>query len=219
MSQGLTFLFTYTFSKTLFDSFAGNGANRLSNPFDAKSEKGLAEADIRHRVTSSALYELPFFRGRHGVAAQLFGGWQANGVLISQTGLPIYPIQPTEPIADGCPRCNPRPDRLANGNLPSDQRSLQRWFDTSAFKIAVGHYGTSGRNIITAPGLTNLDFSLFKNFYISESKRVQFRWESYNATNTPAFNAPGLTIGTGTFAQVTSAGLGRVMQFGLRYEF
>jgi len=121
------------------------------------------------------------------VAAQLLGGWQANGVLISQTGLPIYPIQPTEPIADGCPRCNPRPDRLADGNLPSDQRSLQRWFDTSAFKVAVGHYGTSGRNIITAPGLTNLDFSLFKNFYISESKRVQFRWESYNATNTPYF--------------------------------
>jgi Carboxypeptidase regulatory-like domain len=219
MSQGLTFLFTYTYSKALFDSFAGNGANRLSNPFNAKAEKGLAESDIRHRVTSSALYELPFFRGQSGIAAQLLGGWQANGVLISQTGMPIYPIQATEPIPDGCPRCNPRPDRLANGNLSSDQRTLQRWFDTSAFKIAVGHYGTSGRNILSAPGLTNLDFSLFKNFRVSESKRFQFRWETYNATNTPSFNAPGVTIGTGTFGQVTSAGLGRVMQFGLRFEF
>jgi hypothetical protein len=219
MSQGLTFLFTYTYSKALFDSFAGNGANRLSNPFNARAEKALAESDIRHRVTSSALYELPFFRGRSGVAAQLFGGWQANGVLISQTGLPIYPIQATEPIPDGCPRCNPRPDRLANGNLSSDQRTLQHWFDTSAFKIAVGHYGTSGRNILSAPGLVNLDFSLFKNFHVSESKRFQFRWEMYNATNTPAFSAPGVTIGTGTFGQVTAAGLGRVMQFGLRFEF
>ena len=52
-SRGLTFLSTYTFSKTLFDSFAGNGANRLSNPFDAKAEKGLAETDQRHRVTTS----------------------------------------------------------------------------------------------------------------------------------------------------------------------
>jgi hypothetical protein len=41
----------------------------------------------------------------------------------------------------------------------------------------------------------------------------------YNATNTPAFSAPGVTIGTGTFGQVTAAGLGRVMQFGLRFEF
>ena len=110
-------------------------------------------------------------------------------------------------------------DRLANGNLASDQRSLQRWFDTSAFKVAVGHYGTSGRNIITAPGLTNLDFSLFKNFYLSESKRVQFRWESYNATNTPAFNAPGVTIGTGTFGQVTSFRAMRSMTVNLRFRF
>ena len=61
-SQGLTLLSTYTFSKTMFDSFAGNGANRLSNPFDAKSEKGLAETNQRHRVTTSVLYELPLFR-------------------------------------------------------------------------------------------------------------------------------------------------------------
>jgi hypothetical protein len=218
-SQGLTFLATYTFSKTMFDSFAGNGANRLSNPFDAKSEKGLAETDQRHRVTTSVLYELPWLRTQKSIVGHVLGGWQANGVFTFETGLPMYPIQPTEPIADGCPRCNPRPDRLANGNLPSDQRSLQRWFDTSAFKIATGHYGTSGRNILTAPGLTNLDFSLFKNIHVTEDKRFQFRWEMYNATNTPPFNFPGLTIGTGTFGQVTSAGLGRVMQFGLRYEF
>jgi hypothetical protein len=60
---------------------------------------------------------------------------------------------------------------------------------------------------------------LFKNIRVTEEKRFQFRWEMYNATNTPPFNFPGLTIGTGTFGQVTSAGLGRVMQFGLRYEF
>lgn len=219
MSRGLTFLFTYTYSKTLFDSFAGNGANRLSNPFDARAEKGLGESDIRHRITSSALYELPFFRGRRGAAAQILGGWQANGVFTGQTGLPIYPIQSTEPIPDGCPRCNPRPDRLANGNLSNDQRTLQRWFDTSAFRIASGHYGTSGRNILSAPGLANLDFSLFKNFQVSEARRFQLRWEMYNATNSPAFNAPGLTIGAGTFGQVTSAGFGRVMQSGLRFEF
>jgi hypothetical protein len=65
----------------------------------------------------------------------------------------------------------------------------------------------------------NIDFSLFKNFRITESKKLQFRWEMYNATNTAAFNPPGLSIGTGTFGQVTSAGLPREMQFGLRLEF
>ena len=103
--------------------------------------------------------------------------------------------------------------------------ALKAWFDTSAFKIAVGHYGNSGRNILTAPGLTNLDFSLFKNFNVTEAKFFQFRWEMYNATNTPPFNnafgfaSANLTVGNGTFGQVTSSGTGRVMQFGLRYEF
>ncbi|HZO52067.1 MAG TPA: TonB-dependent receptor, partial [Bryobacteraceae bacterium] len=124
-----------------------------------------------------------------------------------------------QPLADECSRCNRRPDRIADGNLPGDQRSLRRWFDTAAFALATGHYGTSGRNVLTAPGLASLDFSLFKNFRIAESKNLQFRWEMYNATNTPSFNPPGLGIGTGTFGQITSAGLPREMQFGLRFEF
>ncbi len=75
------------------------------------------------------------------------------------------------------------------------------------------------RNILTTPGITSLDFALFKNFRITEAKRVQFRWEMYNSTNTPPFDPPGRTIGTGTFGQIASAGLGREMQFGLRFEF
>jgi hypothetical protein len=225
MSHGLTFLSSYTYSKTLNNSFSGNGANRLSNPFDARSEKALAESDVRSRVTTSALYELPFFAGKHGLAAQLLGGWQANGVFTWETGMPMYPVQATEGVPDGCPRCNPRPDLVGNVSLPSGQQTLRQWFNTAAFRVAAGHYGNAGRNILTAPGLTNLDFSLFKNFNINEAKRFQFRWEMYNATNTPLFNlafgfaSANLTVGNGTFGQITSAGSGRVMQFGLRYEF
>ena len=68
-------------------------------------------------------------------------------------------------------------------------------------------------------GPNEVDFSLFKNFRITESKNVQFRWELYNATNTPPFNPPNRSIGTGTFGQINSAGLAREMQFDLRLEF
>ncbi|MBI3696185.1 MAG: TonB-dependent receptor [Acidobacteria bacterium] len=218
-SQGLTFLATYTWSKTFFDSFAGNGADRHNSPFDLKSEKGLAETDQRHRATASWLYELPFFRSRKDLLGKIAGGWQTNGVFNLETGMPFYPVQSIQPLADECSRCTRRPDRIADGNLPGSQRTLRRWFDISAFTLAVGHYGTAGRNILTAPGLTSIDFSLFKNFHITESKNLQFRWEAYNATNTPPFNPPNRSIGTGTFGAVTSAGLGREMQFGLRLEF
>jgi len=218
-SQGLTFLATYTWSKTMFDAWAGNAGQRHNSPFDLKSEKGLAETDQRHRATASWLYELPFFRSRRDLVGRLFGGWQTNGVLMLETGLPMHPTQTVQPLADECSRCNRRPDRIADGNLTGNERSLSRWFDTSAFRLATGHYGSSGRNVLSAPGLTSLDFSLFKNFRISESKNVQFRWEMYNATNTPPFNPPGLGIGTGNFGVVTSAGLPREMQFGLRLSF
>jgi hypothetical protein len=218
-SHGLTFLATYTWAKTMFDSFAGNAADRHNSPFDLKAEKGLAETDQRHRATASWLYELPFFRSRTGWLYRLAGGWQTNGVLTLETGMPFNPIQTLQPLADECSRCNRRPDRLKDGNLPASERTLQRWFDTSAFALAIGHYGSSGRNILTAPGLTSLDFSLFKNFRLTESKNVQLRWEMYNVTNTPPFNPPNRSIGTGTFGQITSAGLPREMQFGLRLEF
>ena len=99
------------------------------------------------------------------------------------------------------------------------ERTLTRWFDTAAFSTARGHYGNSGRNILTAPGLVNLDFAVFKNFVLTESKDIQLRFESYNFTNTPAFNPPTLEISSGNFGRVTSAGLGREMQIALRFQF
>lgn len=219
MASGLTFLGTYTWSKTMFDAWAGNAGQRHNSPFDLFLEKGLAETDQRHRATASWLYELPFFRTRKDLVGRVLGGWQTNGVLTLETGMPMHPSQSVQPLADECSRCNRRPNRIANGNLPDSERSLRRWFDTSAFTLAVGQYGTSGRNVLTAPGLASLDFSLFKNFRLSERKNLQFRWEMYNATNTPPFSPPGLAIGTGTFGQITSAGLPREMQFGLRLEF
>ncbi len=219
-SRGFTIIQTYTYSKALFDSFACCGAQRHNNPYDWRSEKGLAEHDQRHRSTTAWLYELPFHRGRRNLAGQILGGWQLNGVLIMETGMPMHPLQALTPVDDGCSRCTSRrPDRIADGRLPGDERSLQRWFDTSAFMLARGHYGNSGRNILTAPGLVNLDFAVFKNFPITESRNIQFRWESYNFTNTPPFDPPTLEISSGNFGRITSAGLGREMQFALRFEF
>jgi len=218
-SKGFTFLQTYTWSKTMFDSFACCGAQRHNNPYNWRLEKGLAETDQRHRSTSAWLYELPFYRGKRNFVGQLLGGWQLNGTLVMETGLPIHPTQALAPVDDGCPRCTRRPDRIKDGRLGGDQRTLDRWFDTSAFVTARGHYGTSGRNILTAPGLVNMDFAVFKNFPITETKSIQFRWENYNFTNTPPFDPPTLEISSGNFGRITSAGLGREMQFALRFEF
>lgn len=218
-SQGMTFIQTYTFSKTLFSSFACCGADRHNNPYDWKSEKGLAETNQRQRATSAWLWELPFYRGRRGFRGEVLGGWQLNGTFVAETGLPFYPTQGVAPVDDGCPRCTRRPDRIADGRLSGDQRTINRWFDTKAFVLARGHYGNSGRNILTVPALVNIDFAVFKNFRITESKQIQFRWENYNFTNTPPFDPPQRDIGSGNFGRITTAGLAREMQLALRFEF
>ena len=220
-SEGFTFLQTYTWSKTMFDSLAGNGSERHNNPYNRRLEKGLYEADQRHRATTAWLYDLPFYKDQRGWAGQVLGNWQINGILQLETGFPIHPIQTVKPLDDGCPRCNHRPDRLRDGRLASNGRTLDRWFDTSAFALARGHYGNSGRNVLTRPGLVNLDFSVFKSFPLSETKSLQFRWELYNATNTPPFNteSPEMNISSANFGRITRAGLGREMQFGLRLAF
>jgi hypothetical protein len=218
-SHGFTFIQTYTFSKTLFSSFACCGADRHNNPYDWKSEKGLAETDQRQRVTAGGQWELPVFRTAHGFIGKALGGWQLNGALVIETGLPFYASQALAPVDDGCPRCTRRPDRIADGRLDSGSRNVARWFDTSAFVLARGHYGNGGRNVLVAPGLFSLDFAVFKHFAITENKRIQFRWESYNFTNTPPLNPPVAEISSGNFGRITSAGLGREMQFALRLEF
>jgi hypothetical protein len=109
--------------------------------------------------------------------------------------------------------------RIGNGNLSGNARTLDRWFDTSAFVLAAGQYGDAGRSIIEEPGRTSLDFSIFKNFDVLEGHRIQFRWEMYNATNTPPFLTPTTNIQSGNFGRVTRALEGREMQLGLRWEF
>ena len=101
-----------------------------------------------------------------------------------------------------------RPDRIADGNLPTGERSIGRWFDSKAFKIPgcpdanpactnpanVGRFGNSGLNILEGPGIANLDFSLSKYFNLRENMRLQFRLNMVNALNHPNFAIPRSNI-------------------------
>ena len=80
-------------------------------------------------------------------------------------------------------------------------------------------YGNSGRNVLIGPGVTNLDFLLGKTFRLTERFRLQFRAESFNVTNTPAFGNPAANINAAGVGRITSAGEPRRVQFGLKLLF
>jgi hypothetical protein len=104
--------------------------------------------------------------------------------------------------------------------LPKDRQSIDRWFDLAAFTTqAQFTYGNSGRNILDGPGNRNVDLSLAKSFAVTEKVRVQFRAESFNATNTANFGFPSANINAAGVGTITSAAEPRRVQFALKAVF
>jgi hypothetical protein len=130
--------------------------------------------------------------------------------------LPFTPTLATTTINTGTGQ---RPDRIADGTL-SDP-TVDRWFDTSAFATPAPFvYGNAGRNILYGPGRVNFDFSLFKEFRVKNTTRLQFRAEIFNALNTAQFDLPNAAIGAANAGTITSiVGTPRQIQFGLKVLF
>ena len=231
-SAGLSFLAAYTWSKSIdnvANQFGGAANGPLpQDPRFRNADRGPSGFDLRHRFTNAMNYELPIGKGKaidfgNRFANTAFGEWQTNLILTIQTGLPFTPTL-QNPVANAG---GSRPDRnvLNSGVLESPDRA--RWFDPSFntpaaawFTPAQFTYGNAGRNILYGPGRINWDFSLFKNFPITEKWNLQFRSEFFNLFNTPQFGLPNASIGSPAAGVITSlAGPNRQVQFALRLAF
>lgn len=120
-------------------------------------------------------------------------GWQFNAIDTDQSGLD-FTVSNAASIANT--GGGDRPDQIASASLPPSQRIVTHWFNTAAFVTQPPYtLGYVGRNTLFAPGLTNLDFSVFKEFPVKKHYCVQFRAEIFNITNTPNFGIPTATRG------------------------
>jgi len=119
--------------------------------------------------------------------------------------------------------CVARPDRIADGNIPDSQQSLDRYWDVNAFvlpPLTAPRHTTSGRSILLGPGIINWDVGLFKNFQFAESKRLEFRYEAFNAFNHPNWGAPSSNAeAPAVFGRITSAADPRISQVVLKLVF
>lgn len=208
-SKGLTFVMNYTHASALSDVGGPGGActgcaQVLS---DLGRDYGPSDFMVRNRFTLTANYELPFGKSLKGVAGHIVKGWQVNGIYAYGTG------QPFTVLNQGAPQQNTgitsdRPNVLPQGSFT---QSLNQWFNIAAFaQQPFGTEGNEGHNVFFMPSNQRVDFSLFKDFRITESKRLQFRAEAFNLANKPSFGMPGTNIaswaGTGAAAVPTAAG-------------
>lgn len=221
--HGVSAILGYTWSHAIDDvplEFGGGSAGpQPQDPRNIAAERASSIIDMRHRLTLSYLWELPFGKGKAmlnhgGITDWVLGGWQTNGILTVQSGLPFSPVLQTSTTNGTGSRPN------ASGS-PSYPHTLQRWFDPSVFTTpALYTYGNAGRNTLVGPGRTNWDMSLFKDFVIREQTRFELRAEAFNILNHPQFGLPNATIGNAQAGQITSiVGNPRQLQMGLRFQF
>jgi len=181
--------------------------------------------DVRHRFVASILYELPFGGGKpflqHGAGAAILGGWQTSAIISKSSGFPrtAYVGNLDQSYTGGG---QDRPNVTGQDpNLPSDQQTIQRWFNTKAFVLqAFGTFGNAGRNTIIGPGITRVDASIMRNFRLTTNKTLQFRLEGFNLLNTPIWGDPNTTLTSPLYGTInTTRTPMRELQIGVKFVF
>jgi hypothetical protein len=255
LSAGATFQVSYTYSKALSES--DSSANRVTDntgsgyvSFDPRNplrDYGRSAYDQRHLLVINGQYELPFAKNLNGrVQKMLLGGWAVNGIWQYGSGLPLNindgfsnsgngdPVQPDRPNLNPGFSNNPTSGSTRGcAGIPSGQplHTPNRWFDPCAFSLSpAGTFGNLGRDTINGPGFDQLNFTVAKNFALTERMKLQFRAEFFNLFNHAQFGLPNNFVFqdnrtyAGTAGVITStagiAGLGgRNIQLGLKLTF
>jgi hypothetical protein len=208
-SHGLDFLATYTWAKTLTnagDLLNGGAVGGFRAPnipgMGIAADMGLASFHINHAFTFSGTYELPFGRGRplmttaSGLTQAVLGGWSTNWIATLYSGQPqTINCTIATTAGAGCFALMVPGQDLYIGSI--DQFYNPAAFADPPIARSVGQSDLSplggSRAQVTGPSYRKLDLSLFKDFAVNERYRFQFRAESFNLTNTPAFALPAFT--------------------------
>ena len=238
--SGISLLSAFTWSKAITNApqyrnaggITGNENSPPQNSFNLSADRGLAYFNAKFRWVTSGVYELPFGKGKKmltsGVGAAILGGWGASGILQLQSGFP-YTINYKGDqinIGGGSGGILVRPNYVVNSsgqnvspNLPSDQRSTARWFNTAAFVQPINSFGGVGKNTMIGAGLANLDASVTRNFRIVEHANLQFRVEFFNLANHSNYSLIGRIINDPTYGIVQNQLPPRQIQIGAKVTF
>ena len=238
-SNGLRFTASYWYSKSLDDistlNVAGSaptlvaGENDLAqNPFDLAAEHGPSLFDATHRFVFSGTYALPQWKNATRATALLVNGWQVNIIASLSTGTPFTVYDSANVSQQGsAPEItgfySSRPNLIANPN-DSQPHNASEWVTRAPFQqlnpvAQAGQFGNEGRNVLRGPGIEDVDFSLFKNFSVTERARLQFRAEFFNLLNHANLGLPENDLQSPAFGQILQAGSPRLLQLAIKLMF
>ncbi len=218
-SKGVMLKGAYTWSKAInmADDEGWAGVN-WDHPDVFDRNRARAGYDRTHMFQMGFVYDLPFLRNNNTALGRVLGNWQTSGVVALFTGNPrtIGASGSSLNAASASQTADQVGEVVKLGGVGPGQH----YYDPSAFApVTEQRFGTSGRNILDTPGVTNLDLSIFKKFPIGETAEAQFRAEFFNLTNTPQFGRFNSSVNSGGFMTITSASNERIVRIGLRFSF
>jgi Carboxypeptidase regulatory-like domain len=225
-SGRLTMLASYTYGKSLDDS---SNLQEQVNPFNYRANYGISAYDIKHNFVLSYDYELPvekLFR----VGNRLTEGWAISGITRFATGLPVTLASNGDNFLvyaqnNGINSVSIDLPNVAPGNLEINHnpRNGQPYFNTALFSPnPLGTQGNAARRPFYGPGVNNFDVALHKLTKLTESKSLEFRFETFNTFNHAQFDGSGSVDGNindGTFGKVVKAAPPRISQVALKFLF
>ncbi len=222
--HGLTLHLGYTWAHEIdiqSDDLQGN----LSNPYDARYDRGAGTYDLRQIFTSNYIYNVPFFLNSGSMLERsVLGGWVISGATTSEGGFPLtVGWSGADTIGLGGGTSN-RPNQTGAVTYP---HTVKEWYSSAAFSAPLAPWaggtnqgwGNSGKSQIRGPALNNTNLSLFKSFGLtkSEATRLEIRFESFNLFNHTEFQ--GIDTGFPGATSINSTYDPRVMQFGGKFLF
>jgi trimeric autotransporter adhesin len=232
LSFGLNFLSTVTWSQNEDNSNSQSNtyapsASGVQDYYNYSAEWGLALINTPWRWTSATNYKLPLGKGEKFLNNSSWldlavGGWAINLTTTMQTGFPVAISQSNLNSGIGTGGQRPNATGISPVTSGSLESRLNDYINPAAFSQApVYTFGNVSRTIgMRGPGQANVDFSLFKTYSAKEKLNIQFRFEVFNLTNTPLFDALNTTFGNAAFGTITNqANYPRIVQLGLRFSY
>ncbi len=231
-SRGLSYLVSYTRSRLMDDASSVFDASILTGPvanypvadsFDRERERDYSTGDIPHVFVASGVWQLPWGSGRQrsvpGVLGALANDWSLATVVTLQSGIPIAVTQTTNFNAFAGFGTQ-RPNLVGDPELPADERTPSRWFNTAAFAIAPQFtLGSASRNPIRGPSHRHVDLALSRRMPLHATAALEVRAEVFNLLNTPPLGSPNGIAGSAAFGTITAAGDPRVVQLAGKLSF
>ena len=237
-AYGLNFLLSYTHSKLMDDASSVFDSSVLTGPvanfpvadsFNPRLERDASTGDVPNTTTASVVYRLPAGHGHRfasaGIGALVLGGWDANAVVVVQSGMPFALADATNFNAfAGFGTQRPMYDASKGpANLPASQRTVSHFVNTAAFSVTPQFkLGNASRDPVRGPNYRDFDFGLVKHTALGRDAawNLELRAEIFNVTNTPAFAQPNGTVGSAAFGTITATAADpRVVQFAAKVNF